>query len=120
MVGGKPLLALVLEVPESELERRLTSRRICTRCKTLTTSNSLYGSEEELCSKCRAVLITRDDDNIVTIRARLANYRRLTAPIIDYYQQRTCYALSGGTRPLDEVTRNIARIIDERMDLRDC
>lgn len=120
MVGGKPLLALVLEVPEAELERRLTSRRICTRCKTLTTSNSLYGSEEELCSKCGAVLITRDDDNIVTIRARLENYRRLTAPLIDYYQQRNWVARIDGTRPPDEVTRNIARIIDERMDLRDC
>ncbi|MFO7301874.1 MAG: adenylate kinase [Acidobacteriota bacterium] len=120
MVGGKPLLALVLEVPEAELERRLTSRRICTRCKTLTTSNSLYGSEEELCSKCGAVLITRDDDNIVTIRARLENYRRLTAPLIDYYQQRNWVARIDGTRPPDEVTRNIARVIDERMDLRDC
>ena len=96
--------ALVLDVPESELERRLTSRRICSKCKTLYTSRSLYGSEEELCSKCGAVLITRDDDNIATIRHRLETYTRMTAPLIVYYKARNELAVIDGSLPPDEVT----------------
>lgn len=111
---GTSLFALVLDVPEQELERRLTSRRICTKCKTLSTSRSLYGSEEELCSKCGSVLITRDDDNVVTIRHRLENYRTLTAPLIAHYQARNGLAIVDGLRSPDEVTASIVKLIDAR------
>jgi adenylate kinase len=48
-LGDRPLLAIVLRVPEDELIRRLSSRRICSTCKTLFTSRSVYGSEAEVC-----------------------------------------------------------------------
>jgi adenylate kinase len=119
MAAGTPLFALVLDVPEHELERRLTSRRICTKCKTLSTSRSLYGSEDELCSRCGSVLITRDDDNIVTIRHRFENYRKLTAPLIEHYQARKALAIVDGLRTTDEVTASIAALIDERTGRQD-
>ena len=112
IVGATPMRAIVLEVPEAELERRLTSRRICTRCKTLTTSRSLYGSEEELCSKCGAVLITRDDDNLETIRRRLEHYRTLTEPLVAHYRERGALATIDGTRQPAEVTAAIIRVLD--------
>jgi adenylate kinase len=111
MLGSAPLMALVLDVPEQELERRLTARRICTKCKTLSISRSLYGSEEELCSKCGSVLITRDDDNLVTIRHRLEHYRAQTAPLIAHYDARGCLSKVDGLRPPDEVTQAIFRIV---------
>ena len=115
MTGGAALFALVLEVPERELERRLTARRICTKCKSLTTSRSLYGSEAELCSKCGSVLITRDDDNIETIRHRLAHYRTSTAPLVSHYQARGMLSIVDGTRPPAEVTGTIFKLIEARV-----
>lgn len=114
LVTGRRLRVIVLEVPETELERRLTSRRICSKCKTLYTSRSLYGSEEELCSKCGSILITRDDDNIETIRHRLETYARMTAPLIAHYQSRNALAVVDGTRPPDEVTETIFKQIAAR------
>lgn len=114
MAGSLPLFALVLEVPEAELERRLTSRRICTKCKTLSTSRSLYGSEAELCSKCGSILITRDDDNVLTIRHRLENYRTQTAPLVEHYQARGMLSVIDGMRSPDEVTESIFTLIDAR------
>jgi adenylate kinase len=108
---GRPPQAIVLDVPEQELERRLTARRICTKCKTLSTSRSLYGSEEELCSKCGATLITRDDDNVVTIRHRLENYRTQTAPLIAHYDRLGVLSMVDGTRPPDDVTAAIFKTI---------
>ena len=113
-MGGQPPLALVLDVPEEELERRLTARRICTKCKTLSTSRSLYGSEEELCSKCGATLITRDDDNVVTIRHRLENYRTQTAPLIAHYDGLGVLSMVDGTRAPDDVTVTIFKMIEKR------
>lgn len=114
MVAGEPLTALVLEVPGEELERRLTSRRICSKCKTLYTSRSLYGSEEELCSKCGSILITRDDDNIETIRRRLETFERMTAPLIAHYQEGGALAVIDGTRQPDDVTDAIFKAIEGR------
>jgi adenylate kinase len=114
MAGSLPLFALVLEVPEAELERRLTSRRICTKCKTLSTSRSLYGSEAELCSRCGSILITRDDDNTLTIRHRLENYRTQTAPLVEHYQARGMLSVIDGMRSPGEVTESIFKLIDAR------
>jgi adenylate kinase len=114
VAGALPLFALVLQVPAAELERRLTSRRICTKCKTLSTSRSLYGSEAELCSKCGSILITRDDDNTLTIRHRLENYRTQTAPLVEHYQARGMLSVVDGMRPPDEVTDTIFKLIDTR------
>lgn len=114
MAGGPSLFALVLEVPEAELERRLTARRICTKCKALTTSRSFYGSEAELCSKCGSVLITRDDDNIVTIRHRLEHYRASTEPLVAHYESRGMLSIVDGMRPPEKVTESIFRLIDDR------
>lgn len=112
MTAGVTPFALVLEVAEAELERRLTSRRICSKCKTLYTSRSLYGSEEELCSKCGAVLITRDDDNLETIRHRLETYARMTAPLIDHYRARGVLTIVDGSLPAGEVTEAIFERLD--------
>lgn len=114
IMAGAPPYALVLEVPEGELERRLTARRICTRCKTLSTSRSLYGSEAELCSKCGSILITRDDDNVLTIRHRLENYRTQTAPLVAHYQARGTLSIVDGMRAPDDVTAAIFKLIDAR------
>jgi adenylate kinase len=114
MAACDRLAVLVLDVPDSEIERRLTSRRICSKCKTLYTSRSLYGSEEELCSKCGSILITRDDDNIETIRHRLQMYRTATAPLIDYYRDRGVLTMIDGARAADEVTDTIFKQIGGR------
>jgi adenylate kinase len=114
MTDGAALFSLVLEVPEEELERRLTARRICTKCKTLTTSRSLYGSEAELCSKCGSVLITRDDDNILTIRHRLEHYHTSTAPLVSHYASRGALSVVDGMRPPSDVTATIFKLIEAR------
>jgi adenylate kinase len=112
MLDGQPVQAVVLSVPEAELERRLTSRRICSKCKTLYTSGSVYGSEEELCSKCGATLLTRDDDNIETIRRRLQTFRDTADPLIAHYKARGVVAMIDGTRRPDDVTDAILSQID--------
>jgi adenylate kinase len=113
-VSDRKLRVIVLDVPEAELERRLTSRRICSKCKTLSTSLSLYGSEEELCSKCGAMLLTRDDDSIGVIRHRLETYRTTTAPLIEHYAAQGVLSTVNGMRPPEEVTETIFTLLEDK------
>ncbi len=114
MLPGRPLLAIVLVVPAAELERRLDARRVCSQCKTLYTTGTLYGgSEEELCSKCGATLLRRDDDNLETIRARLQTYRDTSDPIIRHYQDRSSMAVIDGSQSPDQVSAAIIQAIDK-------
>jgi adenylate kinase len=114
LVPDRTMCVIVLDVPEAQLERRLTARRICSKCKNLTTSDSLYGSEEELCSKCGATLLTRDDDNIDVIRHRLLTYRTTTAPLIEYYQAQGILSTVDGTKAPDEVTETIFTLLEKK------
>ena len=114
MLAGRPILPIVLVVPAAELERRLTARRVCSQCKTLYTTGTLYGgSEEELCSKCGATLLRRDDDNLETIRARLETYRNTSDPLIRHYQGRSTIAVIDGSQAPDDVSAAILREIDQ-------
>ncbi len=112
MLGDRPLLALLLEVPEQELERRLGARRICSTCKTLYASGTRYGSEEELCSRCGGTLIRRDDDNLDVIRNRLQTYRNTADPLVAHYRALGNLAVVDGTSSSERVTRAMVQNVE--------
>jgi adenylate kinase len=112
MLGSRPRLAIVLTVPTDELERRLQSRRICLKCRTIYAGGTAYGSEEELCSRCGVPLIRRDDDNSDTIRRRLSIYHAMVEPLLEYYRGRSALATVDGTQGPDVVFRAMLRHVD--------
>jgi adenylate kinase len=86
---GKPsALALEIDVPDSDLLARLTSRRSCPACGRVFNLVTSPPSREGLCDGCGAVLIQRDDDREEVIRERLRIYHEKTAPLTDYYGSR--------------------------------
>ena len=113
ILGARPFLALVLEVPEAELERRIDRRRICLKCRTIYDAGTRLGSEEEHCAKCGITLIKRDDDNLETVRNRLRTYRKTTAPVIAFYRKHKQLAVIDGTVSPDAVARSIRDHIDK-------
>jgi len=114
MLPDRKMLAIVLVVPNNVLERRLDARRICSQCRTLYTTGTLYGgSEEELCSKCGATLLRRDDDNLETIRARLQTYRDTAEPLIRHYRERSAMAVIDGSVAPAQVTAAVMSHIEQ-------
>jgi len=108
----RPRLAIVLTVPPDQLERRLQSRLICLKCRTIYGGGTAYGSEEELCSRCGVPLIRRDDDNSETIRQRLATYRATVEPLLEYYRGQSALVSVDGTQAPDAVFRAMVRAVD--------
>jgi len=118
ILAGRPVAALLLDVPMEELERRLTTRRICSTCKALYSSGTSYGSEEELCSRCGGTLIRRDDDNVDVIRTRLATYRETTEPVVAYYREHEVLSTVDGSAGTDAVTKALLTTIDRAIRTR--
>jgi adenylate kinase len=55
----------------------------------------------------------RSDDNVETLQKRLKVYHEQTAPILPYYAGKGTLKTVDGMQPIDEVTRQIAAILDE-------
>lgn len=86
---GRPLdCAVLMEVPEEILLKRLTGRRTCSA--TGKVLNIYFSSEAEIqaCKDAGGTLLQRDDDNTQTIGRRLGVYRSQTAPLVEYYETR--------------------------------
>ncbi len=76
---------ILLDVPNEEIERRMSGRRTCKDC------GEIYNTEtydKTTCAKCGGELYQREDDKLETVRNRLEVYERQTAPLINFYQDK--------------------------------
>lgn len=74
-----------LEVTRDEVVRRLSGRRTCMACGTVTHVST---TASNACFKCGGQLIQRQDDSIESVTTRLDVYEKQTKPLIQYYAQR--------------------------------
>ena len=86
---GQPLdRVFFFNVPEPELLRRLTGRRVCGVCGASYHVTSAPSRRPDICDRCDGQLYQRADDREDTVRNRLAVYATQTAPLLEYYRQR--------------------------------
>ena len=96
--------ALLIEVPDEEVVRRLAGRRVCIKNPT-----HIYHVEfdppkhEGICDQDGARLIQREDDREETLRHRLEVYHAQTEQLIAYYDRTGLLRRFDGTRSADEV-----------------
>ncbi|MBI4513245.1 MAG: adenylate kinase [Gemmatimonadetes bacterium] len=75
-----------LEVPESEVVKRLVSRRVCPSCGAAYNLHTNPPRKDEVCDRCGARLASRSDDDEGTVRRRLRVYEGETAPLVEWYR----------------------------------
>jgi len=86
---GKKLDAAVLfAVPDDEIVRRLSARRICPKCHAVYNLVTKPPKEDEICDVCGTPLEMRDDDKPETVRRRIEVYRKDTEPLVDFYRKK--------------------------------
>ncbi len=107
----KDLKVIEIYLTESEIIRRLTSRRICANCGK--DYNLLFNPPppNNKCVICNGKIIQRDDDKEETIRNRLKVYQKQTKPLIDFYMQKNRYFQVDGLQSVKEVFASIKKIL---------
>jgi adenylate kinase len=100
--GRKISAVLLIDVPDEEVVRRLSGRRV-------SRSGRVYHVDfdppkhPDRCDIDGSALIQRDDDKPDTIRKRLSVYHEQTEPLVDYYESRDLLRRFDGTRTPTEV-----------------
>jgi adenylate kinase len=85
----RPLsLAVLFEVADEEVVRRLAGRRSCTGCGRAYHVEFDPPREHDRCDADGEPLVRRDDDHPETIRNRLTVYRRETEPVATSFRDR--------------------------------
>lgn len=94
-----------IDVPLTKLLKRITGRRVCSKCGESYHIDYLDGKTS--CKKCEGDLIQRADDNEETVASRLDVYTKQTAPLVEYYDGKGVLVTIDGDGNIDDVFRTI-------------
>ncbi len=84
--GSRVNVVLNFKIPDADVVRRLSGRRVCTECGTGYHVAFSPSKTTGKCDRCSGSLVQRDDDREETIQKRLSVYHQQTAPLIDFYR----------------------------------
>ncbi len=108
---GREFTAILIDVPEEVAVKRLSTRRMCGRCKNVFPA----AYTDEKCSVCGGELITRTDDNPESIRTRVKAYYDETTPVIDRYKNSKKLLVMNGDQSIEEAGKEILEVIDKNL-----
>ena len=100
---------VVLEMPDEEVQRRVLSRRICSRCGLDQNLLDAGPGEPEICDACGGQLVPRPDDQPEALAARLSDYYEKTRPIIELFDRKEVVHHVDATQSVDTVQAEIRR-----------
>ncbi|MGQ9732955.1 MAG: adenylate kinase [Candidatus Zipacnadales bacterium] len=111
---GEPVV-LAIDVPEAELVKRLSGRRVCRSCaRTFSMASLPEGSTT--CPECGGELYQRPDDAPEAVVQRLHVYAKQTAPLLNYYEERGALIVVNGVGTIGEVAGRALAALRERED----
>lgn len=93
-----------IDVDLGALSERLCGRRVCSKCGE---SYHITTKSDNVCDKCGAELMHRDDDKPETVNKRLEVYVASTAPLIEYYAAQSKLVTVNGMGKIEEVFSEI-------------
>lgn len=111
--GVELSMALLIDVPEEELVRRLSSRWTCKDCST-TVGYPDGKPDDAVCRNCGGELYQRDDDKKETILNRMDVYKKNTEPLISFFGEKELLEKVNGVGALEEISARIIDLFEEK------
>lgn len=110
----KQIVAIQIEVPYELLEKRMTGRRNCPVCNEIYNIYFKVPRHDNVCDfHPEAQLVHRADDNLETVRKRLATYEEQTRPLLEYYASKNLLRFVEGNRNRDSIYSDIANVVKD-------
>jgi adenylate kinase len=110
-MGRRVTAALLIDVPDEELIRRLSGRRVCVKAGHNYHVEFDPPKHDDVCDQDGSRLIQRDDDKPEVIENRLRVYHEKTSPLIEYYDEKGLMRRIDGTREPADVHGHIRAVI---------
>ena len=104
-----PDVVLNLHIDLDKIEKRITGRRICSKC-----GNSFhidFIGNTKRCPICGNQLMIRDDDNPTSVKERLRVYSSQTEPLIEYYEKLNKLSTIDADKTIDGVFEQIVKVL---------
>ena len=109
---GHEIVAVLVDVPFDQLEKRATGRRSCPVCGEIYNVYFKPPKKDGVCDlHTDAQLIHRTDDTADKIKVRLNTYEQQTRPLLDYYQAANRLHRVDGTRDAEAIYAEIEKIV---------
>lgn len=109
--GKRVTAALLIDVPDEEVVRRISGRRVCVKSGHNYHVDFDPPKREGICDQDGSRLIQRDDDKPDVVQNRLRVYHEQTEPLIDYYDAKGLMRRIDGTRNPADVHDHIRAVI---------
>jgi adenylate kinase len=114
---GKDILAIQIDVPNDLLEKRMTGRRNCPVCNEIYNIYFKPPRHDNVCDfHPDTQLVHRGDDNLETVRKRLATYEDQTRPLLDYYASKNLLRVVDGNRKRESIYQDIAAVVSDESE----
>jgi adenylate kinase len=110
-LGRRVTAALLIDVPDEEVIRRLSGRRVCVKAGHNYHVEFDPPKHDGICDQDGSRLMQRDDDQPQVIENRLRVYHEKTAPLIEYYDDLGLMRRIDGTREPADVHGHIRAVI---------
>ena len=110
-LGREISAAVLIDVPDEEVIRRLSGRRICAKKGHVFHVDFDPPKNEDVCDVCGARLLIRDDDKPEVVKHRLGTYHDKTEPLVGYYEGEGILRRVDGALPPDEVSDRIRALL---------
>lgn len=102
-----------ITVNEDALVERISGRFTCAHCGEGYHDAFKRPKTDGICDMCGGTEFTRrPDDNAETVRRRLGEYHRQTAPILPYYKDKGLLRQVDGMAGIDAVARQIEEVLE--------
>jgi adenylate kinase len=98
---------ILLDLPDDLVERRVLSRRLCSRCGLDYNLMSHRPAAPDVCDVCGGRLVARDDDTAEALQARLRDYHAKTRPVLELFRAKEVVLEVDASRPAAEVQAEI-------------
>ncbi|MFZ0089595.1 MAG: adenylate kinase [Solirubrobacteraceae bacterium] len=110
-LGRRVTAVLLIDVPDEEVIRRLSGRRVCVKAGHTYHLEFDPPKHEGVCDQDGSRLIQRDDDKPDVIKNRLRVYHDKTSPLIDHYDELGLLRRIDGTRDPADVNGHIRAVL---------
>ena len=110
-MGKRLTAAILIEVTDEEVVRRLSGRRICEKDGQVFHVEFDPPSKDGVCDVCGSRLVVRDDDKPEVVRHRLEEYHEKTEPLISYYEGEGILRRVDGEQAPEEVGDRIRALL---------